>query len=72
METNSASDSCADSGPEVQFYQGFCNSSQATHRASDSSKTYSNEYLNSVRQSIVSRRVSLYDESCSCKQCVVF
>ncbi|OMJ69816.1 hypothetical protein SteCoe_32356 [Stentor coeruleus] len=72
MESNSASDSCDDCGPDVQFYQGFCDSSRETHRPSDGSKTYSNEFLNSIRQSMVSRRVSLYDQSCSCKRCLLF
>lgn len=66
MESNSVTDSCTENDPEVQFYQGFCESSNDAVNQSDSNKSYMSNFLSTIRVDSSSKNVNNSVSSCKC------
>lgn len=72
IESKSVSDSCTENEPDVQFHPNFNDTSQETHHRTESSKSYFNEYLASVRESSNLKKSSRLSMSYSCNRCTSF
>ncbi|OMJ85346.1 hypothetical protein SteCoe_13317 [Stentor coeruleus] len=66
MERNSLSDSCTENDPEVQFYEGFCESRNSPINRSDSGKTYMSNFLSTIKNSSSSKNAGNTVSSCKC------